>query len=276
VVAVEILEEFVRVATPSESFWGWVLALGASFLALALLWMTVQTAHASTGWRRRLYQLIIFIPFLLAGATAILIYIKREESGVALLITLGSVAFALVVVLFVSLKNWPLSRWPLRLFLVGILLGATPFAYTHLIEPIIFHYFRPPYIAEVNGEIHVTLTGIPNYDYAKLTRFQDAVVLQMANPDVTDETLKLLSGFKLLKELDLNDTTVTDAGLAELRKCPRLESVRLKNTKITDTGFRAHLLDLDSLKEVDVRQTPVKSKTLRDWRMQKEGRKFLN
>ncbi len=275
-VAVEKLEEFVRVATPSESFWGWVLAVGAFLLVVALLWLTVQTAHASTGWRRRLYQLIILIPFLLAAATAILIYTKREESGIAFLITVGSVAFTLLVVLFVSLKNWPLSRWPLRLFLGGILLGAAPFAYTHLIEPVIFHYFRPPYIAEVNGEIHVTLTGIPNYDYAKLTRFQDAAVLQMANADVTDDTLKLLSGFKQLKELDLNDTSITDAGLAELRNCPRLESLRLKNTKITDAGFRAHLLALDNLKEIDVRQTPVKSKTLRDWKMQKEGRKFLN
>lgn len=275
-VAVEKLEEFVRVATPSESFWGWVLAVGAFLLVVALLWLTVQTAHASTGWRRRLYQLIILIPFLLAAATAILIYTKREESGIAFLITVGSVAFTLLVVLFVSLKNWPLSRWPLRLFLGGILLGAAPFAYTHLIEPVIFHYFRPPYIAEVNGEIHVTLTGIPNYDYAKLTRFQDAAVLQMANADVTDDTLKLLSGFKQLKELDLNDTSITDAGLAELRNCPRLESLRLKNTKITDAGFRAHLLALDNLKEIDVRQTPVKSKTLRDWKMQKEGRKILN
>lgn len=274
-VAVDFLEEFVRVATPTENFWGWVLVVGASFLVLALLWMMVQTAHASTGWKRGLYRLLLLIPFLLAGTTAFLIYAKREESGLAFLTTLGSVAFLLLVVLFVSLRRWPLSRWPLRLFLAGILLSATPFAYTHLIEPIVFRYFRPPYIAEVNGEIHVTLTGVPNYDYAKLTRFQEAAVLQMANPDVSDETLKMLRGFKLLKELDLNDTPITDAGLAELRQCPRLESLRLKNTKITDAGFRAHLLDRDSLMEIDVRETQVKSKTLRDWKMQKEGRKFL-
>jgi hypothetical protein len=274
-VAVDFLEEFVRIATPTENFWGWVLAVGASFLVLALLWMMVQTAHASIGWKRRLYHLVLLIPFLLAGTTAFLIYAKREESGLALLATLGSVAFLLVVVLFVSLRSWPLSRWPLRLFLAGILLGAAPFAYTHLIEPVIFRYFRPPYISEVNGEIHVTLTGIPNYDYAKLTRFQDAAVLQMANPDVTDETLKMLRAFTKLKELDLNDTAITDAGLAELRHCPRLESLRLKNTKITDAGFRAHLMGQGTLKDIDVRETPVTSKTLREWKMQKEGRKFL-
>jgi hypothetical protein len=213
-VAVDFLEEFVRVATPSESFWGWVLIVGASFLVLALLWMMVQTAHASTGWKRGLCWLFFLIPFLLAGATAFLIYTQREESGLAFLTTLGSVALLLLVVLVVSLRRWPLSRWPLGLLLAGILLSATPFAYTHLLEPIIFHYLRPPYVAEVNGEIHVTITGIPNYDYAKLTRFQDAAVLQMANPDVTDETLKMLRDFKLLKELDLNDTAITDTGLA--------------------------------------------------------------
>ena len=271
----DFLEEFVRVATPTENFWGWVLGVGASFLVLALAWMMVQTAHAGTGWKRRLYWLLVLIPFLSAGTTALLIYAGRNESGLAFLTTLGSVAVLLLVLLLVSLRRWPLSRWPLRLFLAGILLAATPFAYTRLVEPIVLRYFRPPYVAEVNGEVHVTLTGIPNYDYAKLPRFREAAVLQMANPDVTDETLKWLRGFTQLKELDLNDTAITDAGLAELQHCPRLGTLRLKNTRITDAGFRAHLLDRDSLAEIDARETQVKSKTLRDWKMQKEGRKFL-
>jgi hypothetical protein len=274
-VAMDFLEEFVRVATPTENFWGWVLVVGASFLVLALVWMMVQTAHASTGWKRLLYWLLFLIPFLLAGTTALLIYAERDESGLAFLTTLGSVAVLLLMVLLVSLRRWPLSRWPLRLFLMGILLIATPLAYTHLVEPIVFRYFRPPYVAEVNGKVHVTLTGIPNYDYAKLPRFQQAAVLQMANPDVTDETLTLLRGFTQLKELDLNDTAITDAGLAELQHCPRLETLRLKNTRITDAGFRTHLLNRDSLKEIDARETQVKSRSLRDWKMQKEGRKFL-
>jgi hypothetical protein len=265
-IAVDFLEEFVRVAAPTESFWGWILVVGASFLVLALLWMMVQTAHGSTGWKRGLYWLLLLIPFLLAGTTALSNYAERDESGLALLTTLGSVAVLLLVVL-VSLRRWPRSRWPLRLFFAGLLLTATPFAYAHLVEPIIFHHFRPPSVAEVNGEVHVTLTGIPNYDYAKLPRFQEATVLQMANSDVTDEPLKLLRAFRRLKELDLNDTAITDAGLAELQHCPRLESLRLKNTRITDAGFRAHLLDRDSLMEIDVRETQVKSMTLHDWKM---------
>jgi hypothetical protein len=271
----DFLEELVRVAAPTENFWGWVLAAGASLLVLALVWMMVQTARASAGWKRRLYQLLFLTPFLLAGTTALLIYAGRDESGLAFLATLASLAVLLVVVLLVSLRRRPLSRWPLRLFVTGVLLTAAPFAYTHLVEPIVFRYFRPPYVANVNGEVHVTLTGIPKYDYTKLPRFQEAAVLQMANPDVTDETLKLLRGFANLKELDLNDTAVTDAGLEELRHCPRLETLRLKNTGITDAGFRAHLLDRDGLMEIDARQTQVKSRTLRDWKKQKEGRKFL-
>jgi hypothetical protein len=274
-VAKDFLEELVRVATPTENFWGWVLVVGASFLVLALAWMMVQTVRASTGWRRPVFWLLFLIPFFLTGTTAILIHAERKESGLAFLATLGSLVVLLLVVLLVSLRRWPLSRWPLRLLLAGMLLSATPFAYTRLVEPIVLAHFRPPYVAKVNGEVHVTLTGIPNYDYAKLARFQEAAVLQMANPDVTDATLKLLRDFTELKELDLNDTAITDAGLAELQNCPRLETLRLKNTRITDAGFRAHLLDRDSLREIDVRETEVKSRTLRDWKMKKDGRKFL-
>lgn len=270
-----VFEEFVRIATPTETFWGWVLMAGASLLGVSLLWMMGQSVNAGTGWQRRLYRLLFVLPLILATTTAGLIYAKHKASGVALLITLGSVACLLLIVLLVSLVRWRRSRRPLSLFLAGSLLCAAPFTYTHLIEPVVFHYFRPPYVADVNGELHVTLTGIANYDYAKLARFQQAAVLQMANPDVTDDTLKRLSTFARLKELDLNDSPITDAGLAELRQCPRLETLRLKNTKISDAGFRTHLLDRESLMEIDVRETQVKSKTLRDWRALKAGRKFL-
>src|SRR5947209_6559084 len=82
-VAVDFLEEFVRVATSTESFWGWVLVVGTSVLVLALLWMMVQTAHPATGWKRGLYWLLLLIPCLLAGTTAFLIYAKREDSAPA-------------------------------------------------------------------------------------------------------------------------------------------------------------------------------------------------
>src|SRR6516162_9655700 len=82
-VAMNSLEAFFRAITPTENFWGWVLIVGASFVVLALVWMMVQTARASTGWKRRLCWLLFLIPFLLAGATAALIYANHDESGLA-------------------------------------------------------------------------------------------------------------------------------------------------------------------------------------------------
>ena len=73
----------------------------------------------------------------------------------------------------------------------------------------------------VNGEQHLTLTGWDRKDYSILRHKPDTVVLQMANPDVTDQTLEPLKEMKALQELDLNGTQVTDAGLVVLKDLPR-------------------------------------------------------
>ena len=52
-------------------------------------------------------------------------------------------------------------------------------------------------------------------------------VLQMANPDVTDQSLESLREMKALRELDLNGSQVTDAGLEILKELPALASLRL-------------------------------------------------
>ena len=95
----------------------------------------------------------------------------------------------------------------------------------------------------VDGQRHITLTGWDRKDYALLGSKHDVAVLQMANPDVTDQTLEHLKGMNRLKELDLNDTQVTDSGLKILRDLPALASLRLKNTKVTDQGFQESLAD---------------------------------
>ena len=91
---------------------------------------------------------------------------------------------------------------------------------------------------EVGGEKHITLTGSDPKTAPDLKEKQDVAVLQMANPDVTDQSLESLKGMKLLQELDLNDTQVTDAGLEILKDLPALAKLRLRRTKITDKGFR--------------------------------------
>ena len=90
----------------------------------------------------------------------------------------------------------------------------------------------------VDGQRHITLTGWDRKDYGFLGSKRDVVVLQMANPDVTDQTLEHLKGMNRLKELDLNNTQVTDAGLKVLSDLPALATLRLKNTKVTDQGFQ--------------------------------------
>ena len=104
---------------------------------------------------------------------------------------------------------------------------------------------------------------------------RDVVVLQMANPDVTDQTLEPLKGMSALKELDLNNTQVTDAGLKILKDLPALSVLRLKNTKITDLGFQDTLAGKDSLMQLDLRGTQVGRETVQTWRKAKEGRRVM-
>jgi hypothetical protein len=98
----------------------------------------------------------------------------------------------------------------------------------------------------------------------------------MANADVSDQTLEHLRGMAQLRELDLNDTSITDAGLATLAGLPNLQILRLRATAVTDSGFRTHLLDKETLRELDVRETAIASKTMREWMgKRKDERKYL-
>lgn len=161
---------------------------------------------------------------------------------------------------------------PLLLMVVGAVVVVTPFVATRYIVPLLP---RHPWERNVDGELHVTLTGLSDFDYASLQNRPEIAVLQMANPDVTDQTLEYLRDLPRLKELDLNETQITDDGLAVLKSLPSLQSLRMKKTNITDDGFTRHLADIDRLVEIDVRETEVKSATLRRWKNAREGRKYL-
>jgi hypothetical protein len=127
----------------------------------------------------------------------------------------------------------------------------------------------------VNGEPHITLTGWQpkDMDYSVLKGRPDTVVLQMANDDVTDRTLENLRGLKKLRVLDLANTQVTDEGLSVLKEFPNLEVLFLNRTKITDAGVRQNVFAIDSLKELNVRNTQVTKKTRDEWKAAREGRK---
>lgn len=188
---------------------------------------------------------------------------KRAVWGLAVLI------FPPSGLLF-AIAHFPAARRPVMLGLVGLVAAAGPPAVNRLLPVDL-----GPRDALVNGERHITLTGWDRQDYSVLSGRSDVAVLQMANADVTDETLRLLGNLKQLRELDLNNTGITDSGLALLAAPPSLQRLRLANTAITDAGFKAHLMDLPTLMELDLRGTQVRTDAISKWRAAKPGRRAL-
>lgn len=177
--------------------------------------------------------------------------------------------FAPVGLLF-TVVRFHAARGPLVLGLAGLLLAVGP-PVVNRVLPVDLG----PRDVLVDGERHITLTGWDRHNYRVLEGVTDVVVLQMANPDVTDKTLGVLSGMDQLRELDLNETGVTDVGLAQLAALTRLERLRLANTGITDAGFRAFLMPHPGLLELDVRGTSISAETLSEWRKAKARRRAL-
>jgi hypothetical protein len=159
---------------------------------------------------------------------------------------------------------------PLGLVAIGFLVLAFPPTYS-LLVPIDLG----PRETIVNGQRHITLTGWDRRDYSFLGSKRDVIVLQMANPDVTDQTLERLQVMEKLQELDLDNSQVTDAGLKSLKDLPALSTLHLKNTKITDQGFRDTLATKESLVRIDLTGTQVSEDTVRSWLNARKGRRAM-
>jgi hypothetical protein len=209
--------------------------LGCTVVAAGFLWLLFRTFQKSQPWGTALF----FLPPL-----------------------------ALVYALFTLRRAWA----PLLVLLVGASVVAAPRGINYYQKRFID---LGPRIKEVEGEKHITLTDWDKTDYSFLEFHPETVVLQMANPDVTDQTLHELQGLTRLRELDLNKSQVTDDGLILLRQLPNLQVLRLRGTRITDEGFREYILPLSSLNEVEVIGTKVTPETLKEWKGKKEGRRSL-
>jgi hypothetical protein len=182
---------------------------------------------------------------------------------------LGSLVFPPTGLAFASLYPRK-GAAPLILCLAGLVVATAPTLFT-LFVPLDLG----PVETTVDGQRHLTLTGWDRKDYSILRFVPDVVVLQMANPDVTDESLKSLQEMKSLQELDLSGTQVTDAGLKILAELPALAKLRVARTKITDQGFRDTLLTKDSLMQLDLSGTPVSREAVQTWRDAKSGRRAM-
>ena len=165
--------------------------------------------------------------------------------------------------------RWRKSGLPMLVLLVGAVVFAFPMAYTRLGVDL------GPHEQIVDSERHLTLTGWDRTDYDLLAQKRDTVVLQMANPDVTDDTLHFVSGMSQLRELDLNDTQITDRGIALLGQLRALKTLKLRGTAITDQGFHDHLMSHPGLLQLDLRQTAVAPESIVQWTSAKSGRRVL-
>jgi hypothetical protein len=159
---------------------------------------------------------------------------------------------------------------PVGLIVLCLIVAAIPAVYTTYVPLNLGARERL-----VEGEKHLTLTGSDSKDAPDLKSKNDVTVLQMANADVTDQSLEPLKEMKLLRELDLNGSEITDAGLETLKALPVLTTLRLARTKITDKGFRSALFDKDSLMRLDVQGTGVSPETIKAWKEAKPGRRAM-
>ena len=169
---------------------------------------------------------------------------------------------------------------PATLLAAGLVIGAVPFASQRA-------YFAIYGLAEreriIDGERALTLTGWDRRDYSILATRPDVVILEMSNPDVSDETLELLRELPRLKELSLDDSAVTDLGLATLAELPALESLRVARTKITPEGVATFLASPPpKLRQIDVSGNGIPTETLRAWKdaggadSPRGGRRYVN
>lgn len=155
-------------------------------------------------------------------------------------------------------------RRSLALVAAGLLVGATPFVWQEAYLAIVG---LGPRERVVEGSPAVVLTGWDRDDYSFLAERPEIEILEMANPDVTDATLDLLTALPRLKELTLNDAQITDAGLIKLATLPALEILRIARTPITPDGAKAFLDEPPpQLLQLDVSGCGIPTSTLRAWK----------
>ena len=183
---------------------------------------------------------------------------------------LGILVFPPVAIAFFA-KHSRRSRIPSIVMCIGGLMAAGPPIYLKL-TPVDLG----PRAPIVNGELHVTLTGWDQKDYSVLRHYSSAVILQMANSDVTDATLFKLKGLNRLRELDLNGSQVTDFGLKTLvQELPALETLKLSRTAVTDAGMTESIGRMESRKRLDLRGTKVSTEVVKAWREANPLRRVL-
>lgn len=82
------------------------------------------------------------------------------------------------------------------------------------------------------------------------------LVLDLAQSQITDESIRLLRSFPLLRGLTLTNTLISDESLTDLTQFPSLVSLDLSGTSITAAGLR-RLPECPNLTKLKLRELPV-------------------
>jgi len=178
----------------------------------------------------------------------------------------GGLVVAAVRGVGVAIGRIPARRLlvPLALCGLGLAVGAAPLVAQRVWLAVIG---LGPRERVVEGRRALVLTGWDRQGYEFLRSRPDVEILELANPDVTDETVEILRDLPRLRELTLNDSQVTDAGLAALRSLASLVTLRVARTKITADGVRAFLEEPPpALEQFDVSGNGIPAAALRAWR----------
>jgi hypothetical protein len=209
--------------------------------------------------------------FLGAGATLLVVgFVMLLAAAFRYHIAWGLAALLVVPAPFFVLRHFRKALGAVLVMLLGVAVAVAPLVINKL------HLWgaeEKPIEKVVEGEPTLTVTGLKDFDYATLKDKPYLEVLQMANEDVTDQTLENLKGLKKLYKLDLSNTQVTDDGLRVLRELPKLEVLFLNGTKVTDEGVRQNIFPIETLNELSLLRTKVTKKTRDEWRAAKDKRK---
>jgi hypothetical protein len=183
-----------------------------------------------------------------------------------------AVFFIPILIPWFAWKHKSRAAAPAALLAAAIVCLVFPAAWTRL-APVDLG----PRVEIVDGEKHITLTGWDRgaAEYRGLLQHPDAVVLQMANADVTDDTLRYVRDMKLLRELDLDNTQVGDAGMKSVADLPELQRLRISRTAVTDAGFRDSLQSLPKLRQLWCPETKILKASLDAWKQSGEGRRYI-
>jgi hypothetical protein len=95
-------------------------------------------------------------------------------------------------------------------------------------------------LAKINPDLEILRINAPlvsDETIKLLTRFKGLKELNLAQTSITSDSLKIIGQLNDLEELVISDTFISDRNLEELASLPKLERLEIDNALITDKGL---------------------------------------